>query len=76
MEQRDPRTVQNNFKAYFKLNLLSLYTVLYVSELKSSYTMFDTLYVGHCPLCEVCLVYLTFQELAILPFSGDWLSLY
>jgi len=33
-------------------------------------------YAGHCPLCEVHLIYTTFEELALLPSLDNRLSLY
>jgi hypothetical protein len=33
-------------------------------------------YAGHCPLSQVYSIYMTFHELALLPSSDDWLSLY
>jgi hypothetical protein len=41
----------------------------------SMWTVDAEYYVGHCPLSEVYLMYM-FWELAVLPSSGDWLSLY
>jgi hypothetical protein len=32
--------------------------------------------VGHCPLSQICFMYTMFRVLALLPSSGDWLSLY
>jgi hypothetical protein len=46
--------------------------ILFVTMVGSLYKY----YVQHCPLSEVYLIYMMFQELAVLPSPADLLSLY